>query len=85
MCTECGCVFIPGESSNVTRPTTHVKRHISARTILSLEEAPGKCFGLGGSWLKFLLMMLILQAILVTLSGTYKVIVSFMLCVTCLY
>lgn len=30
MCTEC-CVFIPGESSNVTSLTTHVKRHISAR------------------------------------------------------
>ena len=84
MCTEC-CVFIPGESSNVTSLTSHVKRHISARKgSLPLEEAPGKCFGLGGSWLKFLLMMLILRAILVTLCGTYKVIVSFMLCVTCL-
>lgn len=65
-----------------------MKGHISALndSLPSLEEAPGKCFGLEGSWLKFLLMMLlILQAILITLCGTYKVIVSFMLCVTCLY
>ena len=75
ICTEY-CIFVPDESSNVTSLMTHRKCHISAlnNPLPSLGETLGKWFDSGGSWLKSLLMMLlILLAILVTVCGTYKV------------
>ena len=62
---------------------THTKKQISALNYPppSLGEILGKWLGLGGSWLKPLLMtLLFLLEILITVCVTYKVIVS---CLSC--
>ena len=55
---EC-CVFIPGESSNVTCLMTHMKNQISTLNdpLPNLSEMLGRWFDSGGCWLKSLLMI----------------------------
>ena len=79
--TQC-CVFIPDESSNITRLINHMKNHISALSdaLPSLDNLLENWFGLGSSWLKYLLITLsMLLAILFVFCLSYKIIV---LCIT---
>ena len=56
--TEC-CVFIPDESFNITHLMNHMKNQISALSdhfpgLDDLKKKKKNCFGVGGSWLKYL-------------------------------
>ena len=73
--TEC-CIYIPGESSNATYLMTHMKNQISALDdpLPSCGELLGRGFGSGSSWLKFLLVALvILLAVLLVVYLFYKI------------
>ena len=88
--TEC-CVFIPDESFNVTHLMNHMKNQISALSdpfpVLDdlLKNWFGKkkkrnWFGAGGSWLKYLfIILLMLLVVLFVFCLFYKIIVS---CIT---
>ena len=77
--TEC-CVFISDESSNITRLINHMKNQIFALSdpLPSLDDLLEKWFGVGSSWLKHLLItLLMLLAILFVFCLFYKIIVSY--------
>ena len=79
--TEC-CVFISDESSNITCLINHTKNQIFALSdsLPSLDDLLEKWFGMGSSWLKYLLItLLMLLAILFVFCLFYKIIVS---CIT---
>ena len=75
--TEC-CVFIPDESSNTTCLMNHMKNQISALSdpFPNPDDLLENWFGVGRSWLKYLLITLLtLLAILFVFCLFYKIIV----------
>ena len=73
--TEC-CIYIPGESSNATYLMTYVKNQISALDypLPSCGVLLGRGFGSGNSWLKPLLVTLVmLLAVLLIICLFYKI------------
>ena len=73
--TEC-CIYIPGESSNATYLMTYVKNQISALDdpLPSCGDLLGRGFGSGSSWLKPLLVTLVmLLAVLLVICLCYKI------------
>ena len=73
--TEC-CIYIPGESSNATYLVTHMKNQIAALNdpLPSCGDLLGRGFGARSSWLKSLLVTLVmLLAVLFVICLFYKI------------
>ena len=81
--TEC-CIFVPDKSFNVTH-LNHMKNQISALSdpFLTLDNLLKKT-GVGGSWLKYLLLIpLMLLTILFAFCLFHKIIISYIIkCMT---